>query len=303
MKPVRVAVVGTFAVGVTLRSSRLPAFGETLHAEGLAVGYGGKGSNQAVACARLGAEVELATCVGPDAFGEGARALYRNEGVGTRWTKTGSLPTGLGVIVVEPGGRNAILVDIGANREMDERFVDERAALLDGADVLLTVTEAPLVAVRRSIELAYSRGIPTVLNPAPAVPLDQSLLFKVTVLTPNASEVAALTGREARSLDSAAAAARELLRRGARNVVVTLGEDGAVACSAEGTVHVPAIAVRVVDTTGAGDAFSAGLTVAMAEGRSLVDAVKFAVRCGSFACMAAQVIPSLPRRADVERSV
>ena len=297
MKPVRVAVVGTFAVGVTLRSSRLPAFGETLHAEGLAVGYGGKGSNQAVACARLGAEVQLATCVGPDAFGD------RNEGVGTRWTKTGSLPTGLGVIVVEPGGRNAILVDIGANREMDERFVDERAALLDGADVLLTVTEAPLAAVRRSIELASSRGIPTVLNPAPAVPLDQSLLSRVTVLTPNASEVAALTGREARSLDSAAAAARELLRRGARNVVVTLGEDGALACSSERTVHVPAIAVRVVDTTGAGDAFSAGLTVAMAEGRSLVDAVKFAVRCGSLACTAAEVIPSLPRRADVERSV
>ncbi len=298
-----VAVVGTFAVGVTLRTDRLPGLGETLHGSGLAVGYGGKGSNQAVACARLGARVELMTCLGDDNFGTWARDLYAREGVGTRWVGTSGkgLPTGLGAILVTPDGRNAIVVDIGANREMDRGFVEERAAILDSVSTLLTVTEAPLPAVERAIELAHARGRTVVLNPAPAVPLSPALLSKVTVMTPNSSELAALTGRDTGSVAAAADAAGVLLSQGARCVVVTMGGDGALLCEPGGAVRVPAPKVKVVDTTGAGDAFAAGLAVALAEGEAMEEAVRFAVCCGSLACTVDEVIPSLPRREQVDR--
>jgi ribokinase len=301
-QPGHIAVVGTFAVGVTLRTERLPVLGETIHGSGLAVGFGGKGSNQAVACARLGAAVELVCCVGKDTFGEQALQLYQNEGVGARWVATSPrLPTGLGAILVTPDGRNAIVVDIAANREMDAAFVDQRAAALDGASILLTVTEAPLEAVIRAVDLAYSRGIRVVLNPAPAVPLPSFTLSKVSALTPNARELGALTGAETHTVDQAAAAARMLVDQGAAAVVVTLGESGALVCEGKQVTHVPAPRVTVVDTTGAGDAFSAGLAVALSEGMSLREAARFAACCGALACTVAEVIPSLPRRAQVQQ--
>ena len=271
-RPPHVVVVGTFAVGVTLKTDRLPDLGETLHGSGLAVGYGGKGSNQAIACARLGAEVELVSCLGRDSFGEMARALYKTERVGAGRIGTSTrYRTGLGAILVVPDGRNAIVVDIGANREMDAKFVDERVSVFEGAAALLTVTEAPVEAVSRSVELAWERKIPVVLNPAPAVPLSPTTLSKVSVLTPNATELKTLTGRETSSLDSTAEAARSLLDRGVAAVVVTLGEMGALVCTAEGVTHIPAPRVDVVDTTGAGDAFAAGITVALSEGKPLLE--------------------------------
>jgi ribokinase len=296
-----IVVVGTFAVGITLLTERIPALGETLHGSGLAVGFGGKGSNQAVACARLGAQVELVSCVGADSFGRDARSLYEKEGVDARWVGTSSgLPTGVGAILVTPDGRNAIVVDIGANREMDARFVDERADALNGASIMLTVTEAPLAAVVRAVELAHARGIPVVLNPAPAVPLPPATLSHVSVLTPNASELAALTGMPTGSIEAAGRAARSLVRQGVAAVVVTLGEAGALVCDSGDATHVPAPHVNIVDTTGAGDAFSAGLTVALSEGMSLREAAGFAACCGSLACTAAEVVPSLPSRKRVQ---
>ena len=221
--------------------------------------------------------------------------------VGTAWIGTSRrYPTGLGAILVTPDGRNAIVVDIGANREMDKAFMDERAAVLDGATVLLTVTEAPIDAVSCAIELAHSRRIPVVLNPAPAVPLSPALLSKVAVLTPNARELSTLTGDPTDSLDAAADSARSLLRRGTAAVVVTLGEMGALVCTPEEVTHIPAVPVKVVDTTGAGDAFSAGIAVGLAEGMPLLAAAHLAVCCGSLACTAAEVIPSLPYRKQVQ---
>ncbi len=296
-----IVVVGTFAVGITLRTERVPALGETLHGSGLAIGFGGKGSNQAVACARLGARVELLSCVGADSFGRDARSLYKKEGVGARWVGTSKeLPTGVGAILVTPDGRNAIVVDIGANREMNAAFVEERSEALDGASILLTVTEAPMAAVVRAVELAHARRIPVVLNPAPAVPLPPATLSHVAVLTPNSNELAALTGMPAGSVEDAGKAAQVLVRRGVAAVVVTLGEEGALVCDNGQLTHVPAPSVEVVDTTGAGDAFSAGLTVALSEGMPLKEAVRFAACCGSLACTAAEVVPSLPGRRQVQ---
>jgi ribokinase len=296
-----IVVVGTFAVGVTLRTERLPDLGETLHGSGLAVGYGGKGSNQAIACARLGVPVELVSCLGRDSFGEMAQALYRTEGVGAGQIGTSDrFRTGLGAILVIPDGRNAIVVDIGANREMDAKFVEDRASVFEGASVLLTVTEAPIEAVSRAVELAWSRKIPVVLNPAPAVPLSSGTLSKISALTPNAAELKTLTGRDTSSPDAAAEAAKTLLNRGVAAVVVTLGEMGALVCTTDGVTHIPAPQVNVVDTTGAGDAFAAGLSVALSEGATLQEAARFAVCCGSLACTVEEVVPSLPTRARVQ---
>ncbi len=296
-----IVVVGTFAVGITLKTDRIPVLGETLHGSGLAIGFGGKGSNQAIACARLGARVELVSCVGDDSFGREALDLYRAEGVDASWVGTStSFPTGVGAILVTPDGRNAIVVNIGANREMDASFVDMRASALEDATILLTVTEAPIAAVVRAVDLAHWAKIPVVLNPAPAVPLPPATLSRVSVLTPNASELATLTGMPTGSIEAAGKAAQSLTRQGAAAVAVTLGEEGALLCDNGQVTHLPAPHVEVVDTTGAGDAFSAGLAVGLSEGMSIREAARFAVCCGSLACTVAQVVPSLPRRTQVQ---
>lgn len=307
MKP-KIVVVGTFAVGVSIATPRLPRSGETLHGSSHAVGFGGKGSNQAIACARLGADVEFITCLGNDAFGDQAIELYRTEGVGTAgiW-RDPDRPTGLGTILVEPDGGNAIVVDIGANRALDRSFIDRRSALFDGAAAVLTVTEAPIEAVTRTVEVAWEKGIPVVLNPAPAVELGRDVLTRTTVLTPNLGELAALSGRSYPDGDAGARlravrdAAASLRAAGAEAVVVTLGAEGALIVDVGSDAHYPAPDVTVVDTTGAGDAFSAGLTVFLAEGLSLHDSVRHALCCGSLACTRREVVPSLPSRVEVIR--
>jgi ribokinase len=162
------------------------------------------------------------------------------------------------------------------------------------------VTEAPVDAVSRAVELAHERNILVVLNPAPAVSLAPGTLSKISVLTPNAAELKTLTGRETGSLDSSAEAARSLLNSGVAAVVLTLGEMGALVCTTGGVTHIPAPRVKVVDTTGAGDAFAAGLSVALSEGAPLPEAARFAVCCGSLACTVEEVVPSLPTRARVQ---
>lgn len=298
-----IVVVGGYAVAVTLVVDRPAAVGETLRANGQSIGHGGKGSNQAVACARLGAAVEFLTCLGNDRFGREARELYRREGVGGRWIAgIESMPTGLEARLVTPGARNAVVADIGAGRQMDGTFIDERRAVFDDATVLVGVAEAPLPAVERAIETAHSRGVRTILDPDPAVTIPRALLPMITVLTPNSLELAALTAMETGSLVAAGAAAEELRRQGAEAVVVTMGEKGALLCHAGGLEHVFAPAVEAVDTAGAGDAFTAGFAVALSEGLGFAECTRFAVRCGSLACTGPGVIPSLPFRASVDET-
>ena len=299
-KPV-ITVVGSFAVGMTLRTSRMPVFGETLIGSDFDMGPGGKGSNQAVGTARLGARSYFAGIIGDDKLGEIAVELYASEGVDTTYlTKTDKLATGVGFIILNEAGENGIILDMGANKLMDAAFVDRVEEQIARSDVVMSVLELPVEAAARAMELGRKHGVRTILNPAPATPLGSEVLGNVDYLTPNETEVRVLLGLPPDDPTPTVELARELRDRGVGNLIVTMGERGALVMTDDTFVEVPGVPVEVVDTTGAGDAFNSGLAVALAEGRDLIEAVKYATCAGALACTKLGVIPALGTREMVD---
>jgi len=299
-KPI-ITVVGSFAVGMTIRTSHMPHFGETLVGADFDMGPGGKGSNQVVATAKLGAHAYFAGIIGDDKLGEIATDLYAREGVDTTYLqKTSAMATGVGFIILNEAGENGIILDMAANKLMDPAFVDQVNTQIARSTVVMTVLELPVPAAARAMELGRRAGVRTILNPAPAAPLGNDILANVDYLTPNETELRILMGLAPNDPTPTAELAARLRQRFAGTLIVTLGEKGALIITHEGETHVPAIAVVVVDTTGAGDAFSAGLAVALAEGRDLLSAVKFANCAGGLACTKLGVIPALAARSDVD---
>jgi ribokinase len=292
----RVTVVGSYATGLTLKMKRLPSPGETVLASGYRVDYGGKGSNQAVGCARLGAEVTFVARIGRDNFGEMALRLYREEGIDTTFVHpVADQTTGVGFILVDNSGTNCIALDPGANELLSADEVAECDSALRSSAVVLTQLEIPVEAAEAALSLGRAYGAITILNPAPVRPLPASVLQLVDVLTPNQTEAKVLTGRSPDARIESEEVARELIRTGVRKVVMTLGEKGALIVAASSSRHVPALPMHAVDTTGAGDAFNAGLATALASGESLESAVEFAVITGGLAVTKEGVIPALPR--------
>jgi ribokinase len=301
MRKPEVTVVGSFAVGLTMRAPKLPIFGETMLGTDFDMGPGGKGSNQAVATARLGAHSALLALLGTDKLAGIATDLYAAEGVDTALVATRSeRATGVGIIILNDKGENFIILDMGANELMDAATVDAGEARIAASDVVMTVLEIPTAAAARAMELGRRHGARTILNPAPARQLPDSIFAHVDYLTPNESELRILLGLPADDPRSSRELAGELRRRGVRNVVVTLGRTGALILTDDLDRMVPAVPVDVVDTTGAGDAFNSGFAVALAEGRGIVDAVRFGVVCGGIACTRLGVIPGLPDRAQAD---
>lgn len=297
----KITVVGSFAVGMTIRTPALPVFGETLLGSDFDMGPGGKGSNQAVAAARLGADAGLVAYVGSDALAGIGHDLYRAEGVNADHVIT--LPgqaTGVGFIILNTEGNNFIILDMGANKVLDAAAVDAAAERIAQSDVVMAVLEVPTEAAARAMELGRAAGARTILNPAPARALPDEIFRNVDVLTPNESELRILLGLPADAPHSTRDLAIQLRKRGVGTVVVTMGRNGALILSDTIDIIVPSFAVPVVDTTGAGDAFNAGLAVALAEGRDLPEAVRFAAASGSIACTKLGVIPSLGHRAAVD---
>jgi len=296
----RIAIVGSYATGLTLKVKRLPSPGETVLASGYRVDYGGKGSNQAVGCARLGTEVTFIARIGKDNFGEMARQLYRAEGINVEFVQESTEhPTGVGFILVEEGtGNNCIALDPGANEFLSTGDVVQCDAALKNAAVVLTQLEIPVAAAEAALASGRRNGATTILNPAPVRQLPASVLQLVDVLTPNQTEAKVLTGRTANEADPEHMA-RDLTRAGVKNVVMTLGERGALVVTESSSKHIPAMQMHAVDTTGAGDAFNAGLATALANGEALESAVEFAVVTGGLAVTKEGVIPSLPTRAEV----
>jgi ribokinase len=294
----RIAVVGSYATGLTMRVHRIPGAGETLLGSGYRVDFGGKGSNQAVGCARLGARVDFVARIGKDSFGDMALGLYRDEGIDvTHLKRSAEAPTGVGFIVVEAkSGQNCIVLDPGANELLTAADVSAAASVLKSAAVVLTQLEIPAEAAEAGLTIGRTAGVVTILNPAPVRPLPASLLEMVDVLTPNETEARVLAGRAPDDSIDPEIVAHELIGRGVKQVVMTLGENGALLVSSSECRRLPAVRVRAVDTTGAGDAFNAGLATALAHGASLEEAVQFAVIVGAMAVTKDGVIPSLPRR-------
>lgn len=298
----RITVVGSFAVGLTLRAPRFPVAGETLIGSDFDMGPGGKGSNQAVGAARLGAESHLVAVIGQDLFGDVAVDLYQREGVGTaHLRRTAERNTGVGFITLNAAGENHIVLDMGANHLLSPADVDAAEDLIASSQAVLTVLEISPAAAGRAMTLARKHGVISILNPAPAQPLGDEVLSEVDVLTPNESELRLLSGLAPDDPADTVELAHALQRRGVRQVVVTRGSRGALVVDASGgTHHIPGVPVTVVDTTGAGDAFTCALGVALAEGQPLLAAVGFAARAGALAVTKLGVIPALPTRAAVE---
>jgi ribokinase len=299
-KPI-VTVVGSFAVGMTLRTSRMPVFGETLIGSDFDMGPGGKGSNQAVATARMGAESYFAGIIGNDKLGEIATDLYAREGVNTQYLKkTDEMATGVGFIILDPQGRNGIILDMSANHLMNEAYVDGVEEQIARSDIVMSVLEIPVPAAAHAMRLGRKHGVRTLLNPAPAAALSDEVFRNVDFITPNETELRVLQGLPPDDPTPTEELARRLQGRGAGTIIVTMGGEGSLVLSKGRSFHVPSVAVDVVDTTGAGDAFNSGLAIALAEGQDLVTAVKFATCSGALACTKLGVIPSLASRPAVE---
>lgn len=286
---------------MTMRIDRVPRAGETVAGGELGLGPGGKGSNQAIAARRLGAEVELLSCVGADTFGAEALELWQREGVRAGHVKTGVRPTMVGFILVEPGGENRIAIAAGALEELHPSDVEAFAASIEAADVCLVSLEIPLESALAALAVARRVGTTTVLNPAPACPLPDEAWPLIDVLIPNQVEAQILAG----TAEGDPARLLHALRRcHSGTTVLTLGAEGAVVDDGSSQLHLPAVSVdAVVDTTGAGDTFSAAFTVAIAEGKAPPAAACFANAAAARSVRIAEVVPSLPFRADLEPSL
>jgi ribokinase len=298
-----VVVVGSINMDLVVRVPRLPRPGETLPANDLQTIPGGKGANQAVAAARLGARVTMIGRVGDDPFGPRLRSSLEAEGIATEHVVvTEGCPSGVAIIGVEDSGQNAILIVAGANGRLTPQDVLAREEVLRTADVVLLQLEVPVETVEATVALARRSAVPVVLDPAPVPrgPLPRAL-WEVDVLTPNQTEAEGLTGLAVSGPPEAERAARLLRERGVNNIVVKLGAWGALLCDPDGlTALIPAEQVTVVDTTAAGDAFNAALAVGLCEGLALPAAVRLGCAAGTLATTRAGAQPAMPTRTEVE---
>ncbi|HXB61564.1 MAG TPA: ribokinase [Acidobacteriaceae bacterium] len=297
-----VTVMGSFVADLAFRTDRVPAWGETLMGPSFQLGPGGKGSNQAVAAARAGGRVSFISKLGPDAFGQMARDMYAKEGIDTQFLFKTQTPTGAAAIIIDAQkGENAIIVVPGACFEVTEAEVDSARSLLADSSVFVAQLELSLPVVEHGLALAYSLGVPTILNPAPAMPLPESVYKFVDYITPNETETAALTGIPVGSIDDAERAADAFLIRGVRNAIITLGAQGAFVKNSKLKGHVPAVdAGKVLETTGAGDAFNGGFAVALSEGMDLITAARFGCATAGISVTRAGTAPSMPTRAEID---
>lgn len=298
-----VTFMGSFVADLTFRSTQLPAWGQTLLGTDFRLGPGGKGSNQAVAAARLGAHVCFIGRLGRDPFGDLARHTWQSEGIDTAYcTDDPDHGTGAAAVIVHAEqGENAIVVDPGSGLHLSVADVDRAAERIAQSSVFVTQLEVPLPVVEHGLGLARRAGVTTILNPAPALPIPDRLYPLCDYLTPNETEAARLIGHPIANVHDAEHAADALLSRGVGHVVVTLGAQGALAKDARMTAHVPAFdAGPVIETTGAGDAFNGALAVGLSEGMDLVEATRFGCRVAGISVTRPGTAMSMPRRAEMQ---
>jgi len=300
----RVLVVGSSNTDMIIRVPRIPRPGETILGGEFTMAGGGKGANQAVAAARAGGRVTLVARVGDDVFGERALAGFVADGIDTRFVlRTSGAASGVALIDVDDRGENSISVASGANALLSAADVESAAEAFAAADIVLVQLESPIETVEAAVRKAGEKGVPVILNPAPARPLDEDLLSLVSVLTPNESEAELLSGLAVRDADGVQRAAARLRARGAASVVITLGERGAYASSPEFEGLVPAFKVDPVDTTAAGDVFNGALAVALAERLPLPEALRFAQAAAAISVTRPGAQPSAPTRAEINKLI
>ncbi len=300
---VSIAIIGSIHVDFIIRVPRIPSIGETVLGKDFKIYPGGKGANQCLGAARLGAKAYMVSRVGEDFLADIALKNLRLEpNIVLDYVKsTRKTHTGIAFILVDQRGENIIAVAPGADIHVSTSDVEEFLDRVRDFKVLLTQLEIPLRTVVHALKKASNANIITMLNPAPAIKLPEKVYSYIDVLTPNRVELEALSATTISSIDDIVRASRKLLAKGVRKAVITtLGAHGAIIVTEDRAIHVPALKVKAVDTTGAGDAFNAGLAVALAEGKDIIEAVKWAntVAALKVAKMGAQ--EGLPSRSEVE---
>ena len=295
-----IVVVGSLNMDLVMRTPRVPVGGETLNGHEFSTLPGGKGANQAVACARLGGKVAMIGQVGDDSFGRTLRDGLAVDGIDVSGVAvTASVGTGVAMILVEDIGQNRIVLAAGANGALTPADIDGHAAAIEGAALLVVQLEIPQPDVLRAIAIAHAAGVPVLLNPAPAAPLPDDIWPQIAILIPNESEAALLAGIPVSDATSAFAAARIFRQRGVACVLITLGSQGVAVVDDTGERHLPAQVVKAVDTTAAGDTFIGGLAAGLIEGLKLDEAVSLGQRASALCVTRHGAQPSIPYRREI----
>jgi ribokinase len=296
-----IVVIGSSNTDMIIRVPRIPAPGETILGGEFFTAAGGKGANQAVGAARAGGRVKFVARVGNDMFGERAVAAVKRDGIDVRHVlRDNRAASGAALIFVASNGENSIAVAGGANAKLSTADVRRVAGAIAGAAALVLQLETPLASVQLAARLAVKAGVPVILNPAPAQPLPSALLKLVTILTPNETEAGLLTHSKVNSPGAAAKACATLRARGVGTVILTMGARGAFVSEPSGSKLIPGFKVKAVDTTAAGDIFNGALAVALAEGKTLDDAIRFANAAAAISVTRLGAQPSAPQRAEID---
>jgi ribokinase len=296
----KIIVVGSTNMDMVVKTSHLPAIGETVLGGSFFMNPGGKGANQAVAIARLGGNVTFITKTGNDVFGKQSSQLFDDEGINTLYILSDqTLPSGVALITVDASGENSIVVASGANANLQPGEVESIFKKIDGMDIILLQLEIPMETVNLVARYASANNIRLIVNPAPANTLSPELLRNIDVITPNAKEAEMLTGIKIRNIECAQRAAIILSKKGVKHVIITLGRQGAAVYSGGKFSLIPAPEVEAVDTTAAGDVFNGALAVALSEGLEILKAVEFSCLASSLSVTKLGAQSSIPYRNEL----
>ncbi|MCR6503364.1 ribokinase [Bacteroides sp. KH569_7] len=296
----KIVVIGSCNTDMVVKASRLPVPGETILGGTFYMNPGGKGANQAIAAARLGAEVTLISKIGYDLFGLQALEIYRSEKINTEFIFTDQKsPSGVALISVDSFGENSIIVAPGASRSLSVEDIDKARSKLEEADIILMQLEVPIETAEYAASIAKSYGKKVILNPAPASVLSNSFLGSVHTILPNRVEAEMLSGIKVVDADSARRAAMVIGEKGIENVVITLGKDGAYVKEKEEYTMIPAKEVETIDTTGAGDVFCGAFSVYLSENHTLTESVEFANAAAALAVTRMGAQSAIPYKREI----
>jgi len=297
----KIIVVGSSNTDMVIKTKHLPRPGETVIGGTFFMNPGGKGANQAVAIARLGGQVSFICKTGSDIFGHQSQQLFEEEGIDTSYVFSDSKnPSGVALITVDENAENCIVVASGANANLKPADLAKVEDAIAEAEIVLMQLEIPMSTVEYVAEIAYRKEKKVILNPAPAHSLSESLLRHLHIITPNETEAEIISGIKIEDMSSAKAAAAVIAGMGVRNVIITLGSKGALVYNTDTVEMIPALKVKAIDTTAAGDVFNGALTVALSEGRSLTEAVRFACKASAISVTRIGAQSSVPYRNEVD---
>jgi len=295
----KIVVIGSSNTDMTVVADRLPVPGETVLGGKFAMGQGGKGANQAVAAQRLGGDVTFICKLGRDIFGENAVKEYQKDGMDTSKIMYSDQPSGVALISVDTHAENCIVVASGANGDITVEDIEANRKEIEEAAILLLQLEIPVDAVVRAAKIGHEAGVCVVLNPAPACDLPEEIYQYLSLIIPNQTEIALMTGIEANDEEGAAKAVEALQAKGTKDVIVTMGSKGSMVYHEGQATFVPSRKVNAVDTTAAGDTYCGGLCVALSEGKDIIEAARFATASSALTVQKRGAQDSIPYRKDV----